>query len=110
MPVLLGLHYYAHLPLLIVLVSLVYGATRTDRPASWWDVDFFPLLDADGFRGTLGKITPGPVLPGEEAPSVPESVANLRQRMLERLGQVYLGIRLPSLRRVAEQMRLASLS
>jgi len=30
MPVLLGVHYYVHLPLLIVLVSLVYGATRYD--------------------------------------------------------------------------------
>ena len=34
MPVLLGLHYYLHLPLLIVLVSLVYGATRFDQ----WDM------------------------------------------------------------------------
>lgn len=34
MPVLLGLHYYLHLPLLIVLVSLVYGATRYDQ----WDM------------------------------------------------------------------------
>jgi len=31
MPVLLGVHYYVHLPVLIVLVSLVYGATRYDE-------------------------------------------------------------------------------
>lgn len=31
MPILLGVHYYVHLPLLIVLVSLVYGATRYDE-------------------------------------------------------------------------------
>jgi hypothetical protein len=34
MPVLLGVNYYLHLPLLIVLVSLVYGATRYDQ----WDL------------------------------------------------------------------------
>jgi hypothetical protein len=28
---LLAIHYYWHLPLLIVLVSLVYGATRYDQ-------------------------------------------------------------------------------
>ena len=28
---LFGVSYYAHLPLLIVLVSLVYGATRYDQ-------------------------------------------------------------------------------
>lgn len=83
---------------------------RTDRPACWWDVDFLPLRDADGFRGTLGKITPGPELPAGEALPLTESLANLRHRMLDRLGQVYLGIRLPALRRVAEQMRLASQS
>jgi hypothetical protein len=34
MAVLLGALYYWHLPLLIVLVSLVYGATRYDQ----WDL------------------------------------------------------------------------
>jgi DNA-binding NtrC family response regulator len=83
---------------------------RTDRPACWWDVDFLPFLDRDGFRGVLGKIIPGPDLAEAETTQVSERVVNIRQRMLERLGRIYLGIRLPTLRRLAEQMRLASQS
>jgi len=81
---------------------------RSDRAACWWDVDFFPLRDEQGFRGVLGKITPGPEIPEPLAVLVPEEALHLRQRMLERLNQVYLGLRLPAMRRVAEQLRLAS--
>src|SRR5437763_934770 len=81
---------------------------RSDRPGCWWDVDFFPLRDEQGLRGVLGKITPGPEIAEPLAVLVPEEALHLRQRMLERLNQVYLGLRLPAMRRVAEQLRLAS--
>jgi hypothetical protein len=38
---LLAVHYYWHLPLLIVLVSLVYGATRYDE---------WPFILRESFR------------------------------------------------------------
>ncbi len=76
--------------------------------ARWWDIDFLPLADADGFRGLLGKITPGPEATGPVTPLLPESVVNLRKRVLANLGQVYLGGRIPSLRKLADQARVAA--
>ncbi len=44
MPALFALHYYWHLPILIVLISMVYSATRYDQ----WD-----LIIREAFRWGL---------------------------------------------------------
>src|SRR5262249_16750158 len=77
------------------------------EPPCWWDIDYLPLADADGFRGLVGKITPGPPAGGPVAPPLPEKIVNLRQRAIELLSRTYLGGKLPNLRRLAEQVRLA---
>jgi DNA-binding protein Fis len=83
---------------------------REGRPPCWWDVDFLPLLDEQGFRGLLGRIVPVSlrVESGGSAPPLPETVVTLRQGHLDRLGGVFLASRLPIVRRLAEQVRLAS--
>src|SRR4051812_1557939 len=81
---------------------------REGRPPCWWDVDFLPLLDEQGFRGVIGRIVPGSVPLASSAPPLPEDVVALRQRHLDRLGGVFLASRLPIVRRLAEQVRLAS--
>jgi DNA-binding NtrC family response regulator len=81
---------------------------RDGRPPVWWDVDFFPFRDDEGFRGTLGRITPVPATAALPAAPLPEAVVALRQRRLQRHSDLFLGSRLPAMRRVEEQVRLAS--
>jgi hypothetical protein len=80
-----------------------YGSS----PPCWWDIDYLPLADADGFRGLVGKITPGPMATGPVAPPLPEKIVNLRQRGVDLLSRTYLGGKLPVLQRLAEQVRFA---
>lgn len=79
-----------------------------DRPAVWWDIDFLPFRDANGFCGLFGRITPVPEAVEKPAAGLPETIVTLRQRHREQLGEVFLSRRLPALRRVAEQVGLAS--
>jgi PAS domain S-box-containing protein len=81
---------------------------RADTGRRWWDVDFFPLRDAQGLLGVLGKITvvaadrPGPTLP------LPEKLVALRDQRLRRYRLDALSDELPVVRRLADQVRLAS--
>src|SRR5207302_8440313 len=56
----------------------------------------------------LGRIVPVSLSLATSAPPLPETVVALRQRHLDRLGGVFLASRLPIVRRLAEQVRLAS--
>jgi transcriptional regulator with AAA-type ATPase domain len=81
---------------------------REGQLPRWWDVDFFPLLDEQGFRGAVGRITPVPSPVSSPAPPLPEGVVALRQRQVGRLDQVFLEGKQPAVRRLAEQVRLAA--
>jgi transcriptional regulator with PAS, ATPase and Fis domain len=76
----------------------------------WWEVEFLPLRQegrAGGFF-LLGRVR---VLGAEETGAVPlpERLANLRQRVVGRLGlDAWAASGVPAVRRLAEQARLAS--
>jgi PAS domain S-box-containing protein len=81
---------------------------RDGSPARWWDIDFLPFCDQNGFRGLLGRIVPVATPASKPASPLPEAVVNLRQRRREQLNELFLSRRLPALRRVAEQADLAA--
>lgn len=97
-----------------------------------WDIDFLPLREGDGLLGIVGRIQARGA--GAEAPALPEGLAvlheqasklkarqndpdelwqpqtllNLRQRVVQRYRLEYLGDETPALRQAAEQVRLVS--
>jgi PAS domain S-box-containing protein len=74
----------------------------------WWDVDFFPLRDAQGLLAILGKITVAPAdRPGSTLP-LPEKLVTLRDQRLRRYRLDTLSRELPVFQRLADQVRLAS--
>src|SRR5262249_53373316 len=74
----------------------------------WWDIDFFPIQDADGLLGILGRVSHVVMdLEGDPAP-LPEDLAALRQRLAPLYNLENLTSSLPALHRVAEQVRLAA--
>jgi DNA-binding NtrC family response regulator len=79
-----------------------------DGLRSWCDIEFFPLRDADGTLGVLGRITRVAGGASAEAVILPEELVALRQRRVERYGLDQLASSMPALRRVAGQVRLAS--
>jgi PAS domain S-box-containing protein len=74
----------------------------------WWDVEFFPLRDQEGVRGILGRVTPAAVVEPVAPLPLPETIAELRARSVQRFGFDQLPVSLPAMRRLAEQARLAS--
>jgi DNA-binding NtrC family response regulator/PAS domain-containing protein len=81
---------------------------RGEQPASWWDIDFLPFHDANDFRGLFGRIAPVSEAVEKPAAGLPETIVQLRQRRRQQFSDLILSRRLPSLRRVAEQVSLAS--
>jgi DNA-binding NtrC family response regulator len=100
----------------------------------WWDVEFFPLRGLDGLLCIVGKITGAALapsaefvplaealrdlrdklareLPKEEAAELwdPEKLVSLRERLVDQFRLDQLDDSLPSMRRITEQVRLASL-
>lgn len=78
------------------------------KPPAWWDVDFFPIRDGKGLLGILGRIVPAGAIPRSAGPPLPESALAARVKVVQRLGGLFLGSKLPEIRRVEEQVRLAS--
>src|SRR5262249_44334742 len=80
------------------------------RPASqrWWDVEFFPLREGGNLLGALGRITPVRTEEPAESAPLPEKLAALRERVAQRWSFDLLTSELPAVRRLAEQVRLAS--
>src|SRR5260370_11342351 len=60
------------------------------RSACWWDIEYLPLREQEGFRGLLGRITS--VTEAAEKPDagLPETIARLRQRRRQKLGELIL--------------------
>jgi PAS domain S-box-containing protein len=88
-----------------------------DGVPRWWDVEFTPLRRDGRLLALLGRIVPVPAVtvgaadssasaPGH--PPLPSRLATLRQQVQRRLNLFRPGEDLPALRRLAEQVRLAS--
>jgi DNA-binding NtrC family response regulator len=74
----------------------------------WSDIEFFPLRAEEGILGVLGRIT---AVKGDEHPSlVPlaEELVSLRESRVGRYRLDQLAGQMPALRRVGDQVRLAS--
>lgn len=78
------------------------------RPACWWDLEYLPLREQKGFRGLLGRIASVADAADRPGTALPEAVVKLRERGRQQFGDLFLSRQLPALRRVAEQVTLAS--
>jgi transcriptional regulator with AAA-type ATPase domain len=77
----------------------------------WWDVEFLPLRQ-EGEQGgylILGRIRPVPLAEWTGETPLPERLVNLRQRRIDRYNLDAWSSSLPAVRRLVEQVRLASL-
>jgi transcriptional regulator with PAS, ATPase and Fis domain len=76
----------------------------------WWEIEFLPLGQDDKQGGylLLGRIRPVPVVEPVADSPLSEKLVNLRQRRVERFGLDLWTSELPAMRRLAEQVRLAS--
>lgn len=88
---------------------------RQDRqgagPTGWWEVEFLPLLQ-EGEQGgyfIVGRIRPSSAVDQSSASPLSEKLVNLRQRRVERFGLDAWTSSFPALRRLVDQVRLASL-
>ena len=83
-----------------------------DRAAErrWWDVEFLPLRQEGAQGGYLivGRIRPVSAVEPATATPLPEKLVNLRQRRVERFSLDHWSSSLPAMRRLVEQVRLAS--
>jgi DNA-binding NtrC family response regulator len=73
----------------------------------YWDIDFFPLQDADGPLLVVGKIKPLSEADSAALTSIPENLLNRRHQLAESYRLEQLDGVSPLLRRVREQVRLA---
>jgi DNA-binding NtrC family response regulator len=74
----------------------------------WSDIEFFPLRADEGILGVLGRIT---AVKGDERPSLlplAEELVSLRESRVGRYRLDQLADQMPALRRVGDQVRLAS--
>jgi transcriptional regulator with PAS, ATPase and Fis domain len=91
------------------------GRVRRELPdrtggRRWWDVEFLPLRQ-EGKQGghfIVGRIRPVPAVEPAAATALPEKLVNLRQRRVERYSLDLWASPLPAMRRLVEQVRLAS--
>lgn len=84
--------------------------SRGSEAVSWWEVEFLPLLQEGEQGGYLivGRIRPVAAVERIAANPLSEKLVNLRQRRIERFGLDAWSSSLPALRRLVEQVRLAS--
>jgi len=78
----------------------------TTRPL--WDIDFVPLSDEQGLLCVLGKITSRPADEVIGGTILPEGLLDLHARVNRRYCLESLSSRLPAVRRVVDQVRLAA--
>jgi PAS domain S-box-containing protein len=87
---------------------------RQDRrdagPTGWWEVEFLPLLQEGEQGGYLivGRIRPVQAVQRIHDNPLSEKLVNLRQSRVERFGLDAWTSSLPAMRRLIEQVRLAS--
>jgi len=89
------------------------GRTRRLVPGTktawrWWEFDFLPFRDSDGLLCVLGKIAAPSEREQVETPPLPEKLAALRSGVEQRHSLDRLAGNSPAMRRVLEQVRLAS--
>jgi PAS domain S-box-containing protein len=72
-----------------------------------WDIDFFPLQDDEGLLLVMGKIRPLAVEDEAAAVAFPEKLTACRRRLADHFRLDPLGSANPSMRRIADQVRLA---
>jgi transcriptional regulator with AAA-type ATPase domain len=84
---------------------LIPGTTTGPR---WWDITYFPLEGPQGLLGILGRITAVSLEGTSASPLLPQRLVALRERLRQGYCLENLDSELPALRRVAEQVRLAS--
>lgn len=77
-------------------------------PAAWWDVFYFPVLGPHGVLGLLGKIQTVPIGQTFFGQPLPEKLVALRQRRANDHRLAHLATATAEMRRVAEQVSLAS--
>lgn len=78
--------------------------------SGWWEVEFLPLLQEGEQGGYLivGRIRPVPAVEVIRDHPLSEKLVNLRQHRVERFGVDAWSSSLPAMRRLGEQVRLAS--
>jgi transcriptional regulator with PAS, ATPase and Fis domain len=93
-----------HVRRLLPAPKSVVGASR------WWEIEFLPLLQEGEQGGYLivGRIRPVPAVELIRDHPLSEKLVNLRQRRIERFGMDAWASSLPAMRRLGEQIRLAS--
>jgi transcriptional regulator with AAA-type ATPase domain len=74
----------------------------------WWDVEFFPLCHEARVLGILGRILPLPTASPSTRPPIPEQLLALRYLALRRQEQQLPAGESPAMRRLREQIHLAS--
>jgi DNA-binding NtrC family response regulator len=84
------------------------AAGRTATNPGWWDVDFFPIRDAHGLLGILGKILPATAEQPASWPPLPEKLLDLRLGLKRRYSLDQLPGAGAAMGRVADQVRLAA--
>jgi len=80
------------------------------RPAGrrWWDIEFLPLGGQGQVLAVVGRILPLVEERTDPFPPLPEKLLALRQRAGQRLTLQAWASEVPALRRLVEQVRLAS--
>jgi DNA-binding NtrC family response regulator len=78
--------------------------------SAWWEIEFLPLLQEGEQGGYLivGRIRPLPAVERMGDHPLSEKLVNLRQRRIERFGIEAWSSSLPAIRRLREQVLLAS--
>jgi DNA-binding NtrC family response regulator len=73
-----------------------------------WDVEFLPLQGSGRFGGVVGRVIPRTEVTPPAATPLPERLIDLRQRCKSRFGYGLLDSSAPAMRRLTEQVRLAT--
>ena len=81
---------------------------QVEAAPGWWDVDFTPLMGDSRLLGIIGRIHRVPGTLAGVAQPLPEKLLALRQQASSWWGLDKLPVELPTMRLVAEQVRLAS--
>jgi len=79
----------------------------TEAEPRWFEVEFVPLMGADGLLAILGRLTGTAPRPAAAA-TLPEKLQNIERRLAARYRLDALDSGLPALARAADQARLAS--
>jgi len=83
-------------------------AVGADGRPQYWDISFLPLAGAKGIVGVLGRIRTVAIGQTTGQPVLPEKLVAVRERWTGWFGLEHLASEVPAVRRLAEQVRLAS--